>query len=212
MPTQVQFRRGTTSENLAFAGAPGEITVDTTINTVRVHNGATAGGFELASCIAPQTLENKVLNNPLMNIPAVTGGGMNFQGSISGVMRLRAQPVTSNSVVFLPSAGGTLLTTGGLGNITGNMIANDTITDVNISVSAAISSSKLSFDSDILPDADDTINLGSPALRFANIYTGDLHLRNDRGDWTIVEEEHALTLRNNKTGKRYEFVLKEIED
>ena len=212
MPTQVQFRRGTTTENLAFAGAPGEITVDTTINTVRVHNGATAGGFELASCIAPQTLTNKVINSPLLNTPSVSGGGMNFQGSTSGVMRLRAQPVTSNSVVFLPSDGGTLLTTGGLGNITGSMIANDTITDININVAAAISSSKLSFDSDILPSTDDTINLGSPALRFANVYTGDLHLRNDRGDWTIVEEEDALTIRNNKTGKRYEFMLKEIED
>lgn len=212
MPTQVQFRRGTTTENLAFAGAPGEITVDTTINTVRVHNGATAGGFELASCVAPQTLTNKVINQPLLNTPSISGSGANFQGSTSGVMRLRAQPVTSNSVVFLPADGGTLLTTGGVGNITGSMIANGTITDANISVSAAISSSKLSFDSDILPDVDNTINLGSPSLRFANIYTGDLHLRNDRGDWTVVEEEHALTLRNNKTGKRYEFVLKEIED
>ena len=212
MPTQVQLRRGTTSENLAFAGAPGEVTVDTTINTLRVHNGATAGGFEVVTTAAQQTLTNKVLNQPLMNTPAVSGGGMNFQGSLSGVMRLRAQPVTSNSVVFLPSDGGTLLTTGGIGSITGSMIANDTITDINISVSAAISSSKLSFDSDILPDADDTINLGSPSLRFANIYTGDLHLRNERGDWTIVEEEDALTIRNNKTGKRYEFMLKEIED
>lgn len=212
MPTQVQFRRGTTSENLAFAGAPGEITVDTTINTVRVHNGATAGGFELASCVAPQTLTNKVLQSPLMYTPSVTGDGMNFQGSTSGVMRLKAQSVTGTGTVFLPSSGGTLLTTGGLGNITGSMIANDTITDANISVSAAISNSKLSFDTDILPDSDNTINLGSPSLRFANIYTGDLHLRNERGDWTVVEEEHALTLRNNKTGKRYEFVLKEIED
>jgi hypothetical protein len=212
MPTQVQFRRGTTAENLAFAGAPGEITVDTSINTVRVHNGATAGGFELASCVAAQTLTNKVLQSPLMQTPSVTGDGMNFQGSTSGVMRLKAQAITATGTIFLPSSGGTLLTTGGIGSITGSMIANDTITDANISVSAAISSSKLSFDADVLPDADNTINLGSPSLRFANIYTGDLHLRNDRGDWTVVEEEHALTLRNNKTGKRYEFVLKEIED
>lgn len=212
MPTQVQFRRGTTSENLAFAGAPGEVTVDTTLNTLRVHNGATAGGFEVASCVAPQTISNKVLNSPLLNTPSVTGDGMNFQGSISGVMRLKAQAVTSTGVIFLPSAGGTLLTTGGLGNITGAMIANNTITDANISLTAAISSSKIDFDTDILPAVDDTINLGSPSFRFANVYTGDLHLKNDRGDWTIVEEESALTIRNNKTGKRYEFMLKEIED
>ena len=36
-----------------------------------------------------------------------------------------------------------------------------------------------------------------------NFHTGDLHLKNDRGDWTMIEEEDVLTLRNNKTGKRY---------
>jgi len=212
MPTQVQFRRGTTSENLAFAGAQGEITVDTTINTVRVHNGATAGGFELASCIAPQTLTNKVLQSPLMYTPSVSGDGMNFQGSTSGVMRLKAPAVTSTAVTFLPSAGGTLLSTGSVGAVTSSMIQDQTIVDDDISLSAAIASSKIDFSSDILPATDNTISLGSPSYRFANVYTGDLHLRNERGDWTIIEEESALTLRDNKTGKRYEFMLKEIED
>ena len=43
--------------------------------------------------------------------------------------------------------------------------------------------------------------------RFANIYTGDLHLRNERGDYTLIEEEDCLTIRFNKTGKRYKFLL-----
>ena len=61
--------------------------------------------------------------------------------------------------------------------------------------------------SNIIPDADMSRNLGSPVRRFANVYTGDLHLRNDRGDYTIIEEEECLTIRFNKTGKRYKFVL-----
>jgi hypothetical protein len=48
MPTQVQFRRGTTTQNEAFTGAVGEISVDTTLDTVRVHDGSTAGGIRLA--------------------------------------------------------------------------------------------------------------------------------------------------------------------
>jgi len=212
MPTQVQFRRGTTSENLAFAGAPGEVTVDTTLNTIRVHNGATAGGFELASCVATQTLSNKVLQSPLMYTPSVTGDGMNFQGSTSGVMRLKAQAVTSTAVTLLPADGGTLLSTGSVGLVTSSMIQDQTIVNDDISLTAAIASSKINFNSDVLPATDNAFNLGSPAKRFANVYTGDLHLRNERGDWTIVEEESALTIRNNKTGKRYEFMLKEIED
>lgn len=212
MPTQVQFRRGTTTENLAFAGAPGEITVDTTINTVRVHNGATAGGFELVSCIAPQTIQNKVLENVQLVGTETDGGGVLFRGALAGVTTLKAPAVAATVEVLLPTVSGTLLTAEELGVITGTMIANDTITDANISSSAAIASAKISFDTDILPSVDNTINLGSPSRRFANVYTGDLHLRNDRGDWTIVEEADALTIRNNKNGKRYEFVLKEIED
>lgn len=61
--------------------------------------------------------------------------------------------------------------------------------------------------SDIIPDGNRTRNLGSEAARFANIYTGDLHLRNERGDYTLIEEEDCLTIRFNKNGKRYRFVL-----
>jgi hypothetical protein len=46
MATQVQFRRGSNSQNNSFTGAAGEITVDTTNDSIRIHDGATAGGFE----------------------------------------------------------------------------------------------------------------------------------------------------------------------
>jgi hypothetical protein len=47
MATRVQLRRGTTTEHSTFTGAAGEVTVDTTKNTVVVHNNSTAGGFPL---------------------------------------------------------------------------------------------------------------------------------------------------------------------
>jgi len=65
--------------------------------------------------------------------------------------------------------------------------------------------------SDIVPDGDRTRNLGSSSKRFANVYTGDLHLRNDRGDWTIVEEADFLCVVNNLTGKRYKMMLQPID-
>ena len=48
MSTQVQFRRGTTAQTATFTGASAELTVDTTKNTIVVHDGSTAGGFALA--------------------------------------------------------------------------------------------------------------------------------------------------------------------
>ena len=45
MATQVQFRRGTTAEHLSFKGAEGEVTVDTSLKTVVIHDAITNGGF-----------------------------------------------------------------------------------------------------------------------------------------------------------------------
>jgi len=45
MATQVQFRRGTTAEHQSFKGAEGEVTVDTTLKTVVIHDAITNGGF-----------------------------------------------------------------------------------------------------------------------------------------------------------------------
>ena len=47
MAKRVQRRRGSTSEHNSFTGAEGEITVDTTIDTLVVHDGSTPGGHPL---------------------------------------------------------------------------------------------------------------------------------------------------------------------
>ena len=48
MATAIQRRRGTATQHGSFTGLVGEITIDTTNNTVRVHDGSTAGGHRLA--------------------------------------------------------------------------------------------------------------------------------------------------------------------
>ena len=48
MTTQVQLRRGTTAEHASFTGAVAELTVDTTLNELVLHDGATAGGIPVA--------------------------------------------------------------------------------------------------------------------------------------------------------------------
>ena len=47
MAVTVQLRRGTAAQNNAFTGAAGEISVNTTNNSIRVHDGSTAGGHEV---------------------------------------------------------------------------------------------------------------------------------------------------------------------
>ena len=75
MAKQVQFRRGTTTEHGSFTGAVGEITFDTTLNTLRAHDGSTAGGTRLArySEIVPSSRQ------------VIAGTGLNG-GGISALM------------------------------------------------------------------------------------------------------------------------------
>ena len=47
MSKVLQLRRGTTAQNDSFTGAVGEVTVDTTKKTLRLHDGSTAGGKEI---------------------------------------------------------------------------------------------------------------------------------------------------------------------
>ncbi len=69
----------------------------------------------------------------------------------------------------------------------------------------------LALPSNILPDAHNTRDLGSNAVRWANVYAADVHLKNERGDWSMVEEEDYLTLINNKTGKRFKLLMEELD-
>lgn len=64
MSKQIQFRRGSESEHETFTGAIGEITVDTTNKTIRVHDGETAGGTPLAT--ADQIPFGPALSNAAM--------------------------------------------------------------------------------------------------------------------------------------------------
>ena len=49
MAKQLQLRKGTATEHDTFTGANGEVTVDTTNKTLRVHDGTTVGGIRLAT-------------------------------------------------------------------------------------------------------------------------------------------------------------------
>ena len=86
------------------------------------------------------------------------------------------------------------------------------ITDNGNAVAITIDTSEdCTFTGNLFPTSDNAKDLGSSSKRWQNIYTTDLHLANDRGDWTVIEEEDYLTLRNNKTDKVYKLVMEEIE-
>ena len=101
MPTVVQFRRGNTTQNNAFTGAEGELTVDTTLDTIRVHDGATAGGFELVQKAATQTLTNKTINLT-SNTLSATLAQLNTAVSDADLVSLDGSETLTNKTLTSP--------------------------------------------------------------------------------------------------------------
>lgn len=88
MSTQVQLRRGSTTEHNSFTGAAGEVTVDTTKKTLVVHDGSTAGGVPLAkesalSSYVPTSAIGSTVQAYNANT-AVTNAAQNFTAAQRG--------------------------------------------------------------------------------------------------------------------------------
>ena len=71
----------------------------------------------------------------------------------------------------------------------------------------------------LIPEANNTRDLGADGTRWANIYTNDLNLSNEGntndvdgswGSFTIQEGEDDLFLINRRNGKKYKFNLTEV--
>jgi len=118
MPTVVQFRRGTTAQNNNFLGANGEISVDTTLNVLRVADAVTLGGFAMVGQNCVQTIANKTYTGTLLSVTGnVTGNYIFGNGSqLSGIDATSIQSGTSN--VKVTTAGGNVaVSVGGTSNV-----------------------------------------------------------------------------------------------
>ena len=94
MAIQIQLRQGTTTEHNTFTGAVGEVTVDTTNKTLRVHDGSTVGGTRLA------TLTGGLV--PTTQLPAATT-------SVQGAVILNNTLTSTNTNQALTAAQGKVL-------------------------------------------------------------------------------------------------------
>jgi len=137
MAKLLKLRRGTTSQHSSFTGAEGEVTVDTTKDTVVVHDGTTAGGTPLATESAlnsvntdlvndtsPQLGGDLDVNGKSIDLADSSGGGhneINIGAGAGGVPDLKI--MSNGSGAFLEALTGTTLSIdgsvefGGAGNI-----------------------------------------------------------------------------------------------
>ena len=149
-----------------------------------------------------------------LNLNSGTTGTLGVDSGTTGAINIGTNANAKTITVGNATGATSIVLNCGTGalNIGSNAIARIITVGNNTGASALnllAGSGNVNITGAVLPSVDNTHNLGSASFRWANVYTGDLHLKNDRGDYTIIEEEDALTLRNNKTGKVYNFVLQE---
>lgn len=112
MAKQVRFRRGDTSQIAGFTGAEGEITYDTTKKTLVVHDGATAGGFELARLSAVPNVFTTI---------AVAGQSNVVSDGYSDTLTF----VAGAGIGLTTNAGSDSVTISATGDVQGSIFADD---------------------------------------------------------------------------------------
>ena len=132
MAIQLQVRRGTATQHNTFTGAAGELTLDTTNNSLRVHDGSSAGGHQTLRA----NLTNIISGSSLaLGAGGFTGATLALTGNatVGGTFG-----VTGNTTV-----GGTLGVTGnttisGSLTVTGNITLNGTTQTINSTVTTIV--------------------------------------------------------------------------
>ena len=175
MSKRIQLRRGTASENSSFKGAVGEVTVDTTNKTLRVHDGTTVGGTALARAnqlavsasqvtaglieIATQTEVNAGTDSTRAIVPNTLLGGMKTHLNASGTTPMYACRAWVNfngtgTVAIRGSGNVSSITDNGVGDYTVNF--STAMQDSNYCVTGALAKNNNT--------ADANSNTGSPGI------------------------------------------------
>jgi hypothetical protein len=97
MAIQVKFRRGSAGQHGSFTGANGEITVDTTNKTLRVHDGVTVGGTRLAKY-------NEIQNVDFANVSSHILPSANVTYDLGSPTRRWRSLYLSNNTIYLGTA------------------------------------------------------------------------------------------------------------
>ena len=103
MAKLLKLRRGTTSQHSSFTGAEGEVTVDTTKDTIVVHDGSTAGGTPLAKESAVTAIPAVIDEDDLISNSAIRPASQQSVRAYVNAHSLDEDNFASNSAVRPPS-------------------------------------------------------------------------------------------------------------
>jgi len=128
---------------------------------------------------------------------------INYTERSIGEMWLDTTDPISPSMRVYTQAGWTVV------NVLDGTITNDKLAD------GAVTPQKITFNNSLFPTDDNQFDIGSSGRRLSNLYTrvittGDLNLKSEAGDWTVIEQADFIKLRNNRTGQEFKIVMEAI--
>jgi len=110
MAKLLKLRRGTTSQHSSFTGAEGEVTVDTTKDSLVVHDGSTAGGHPIAKSSDVISTVDKIIEGDTSieatDADVVGSGTSGIEAKIEDatIMRLGGDSTYIDRVAFGPAS------------------------------------------------------------------------------------------------------------
>ena len=197
---------GTSTPTFSSATVTGNITVSGTVDGRDLAtDGTKLDGIE-AGATADQTA-----SEILTAIKTVDGTGSGLDAdTVDGVEASSIHQVTTNA----STQGNGRISIGTDGSTTHVQSHQSQILDLNPA------GNDIRAGSHFYPRTNNSYDLGTSSYAWRNVYTNDLHLSNEKsdgnsvdgttGNWTIQEGADDLFIINNKTGKRYKFVLQEV--
>ena len=214
-----------------------------TLNQDTTGNAATATTLETARTIAGVSFDGSA--NISLNNNAITNGAGYLTSvgtsniSDDAVTFAKIENVAQNRILGRTSSG-----TGSVDALTAsairsminvadgatNVTNNNQLTNGAGYITSATDSTKMPLSGgeftgnitthNVIPDGNNTRDLGSSSARFANLFVNDMHFANSTenpnkvdgtwGDWTLQEGEDQIYMLNNRNGKKYKMNLTEI--
>ena len=201
---------GNTETGITVTYQDGDGTIDFVVGTLNqdtTGNAATATALETARTIAGVSFDGSA--NISLNNNAITNGAGYIDGSALNASNLSSGTIPdARFPATLPAISGA--------NLTNLPSSSD-------STKMPLSGGEFTGDittHDVIPDGNNTRDLGSSSNRFANLFVNDMHFANSPentnkvdgtwGDWTLQEGEDSIFMLNNRNGKKYKMNLTEI--
>jgi hypothetical protein len=133
MSKTLQFRRYTTSNLASITGASGELIVDTTLNQLTIHDGATPGGWYAANNVTLQTVWNTA--NTAGTIKPQNPESTNYVLQLSDVGKYIYYTNSSNVNLYIPTTANVAFANGSTITIVSHTSTANVIVTPNTGVS-----------------------------------------------------------------------------